>query len=724
MAGLAECELGLGFEATGTLGGRGLGAYMSVHNNGPLDPVDQWLVAWTLPNDRLEAGTVDGVILVSAGVNGAPLRVVNTDSNAQIPVGGSKSFSFRMDSLQSSSEGLSRAPSDLSVNGKVCRPADGRASADLCVAPAVLPTLSNASSSSGGGGESAGCSVEYCCGKRLEADPSSVPAEEPPFLVSTWGLCDTRASISQFQLRVENSSIPLLLVTVQPSGGFSLCDVQDSLPANTALEVILSSDTPLDALSMGLVDLSNLTSDTLSPEQLSTPTSPCKTFEPQALPNIQEQYWPHPWRCVEISTTGGRGANAFVLQNTGATPINMVLGSIATRGAGDPAAIGGSASLLRATSESFGEAPETSWVQEGVNYLFIVFPLVALVVGAVGLAVLARRKVWPWAHPPAPTRKEDVHVLLFRQGTVLRSPSRSHLGGARDSYEGERPLDGDIPVIDFDNEIVLERVLGSGSFGAVHQGRLNGKNVAVKMMHSVTSEKDLESVRMEVAAMAGLKHPRVVRLLACCLEPPNVCLVQELAENGSLHSALHPPGMGANRRLDYLTLLRIAIDIADGMSYLHPSLVHRDLKTQNILLDRSCRAQVCDFGIAKFKERTFLTTLKAQAGTPAYMAPEMFEGSSEISEKCDVYSFAVILWEMITGEVPWDGATPMQVIFAVGVQRQRLPLPPSCPEAMQGLVERCWAADPGVRPGFPEILQSLLVERRRALAVAGVQPRP
>ena len=78
----------------------------------------------------------------------------------------------------------------------------------------------------------------------------------------------------------------------------------------------------------------------------------------------------------------------------------------------------------------------------------------------------------------------------------------------------------------------------------------------------------------------------------------------------------------------------------------------------------------------------------------------------------------------ITGEVPWDGATPMQVIFAVGVQRQRLPLPPSCPEAMQGLVERCWAADPGVRPGFPEILQSLLVERRRALAVAGVQPRP
>ena len=402
----------------------------------------------------------------------------------------------------------------------------------------------------------------------------------------------------------------------------------------------------------------------------------------------------------------------------------MVLGSVAILGDQGTDAIGGSASLLRATSDTLGEVPEdvnvegVSWVQEGVNYLFIVFPLVALVVGALGIAVLSRRKVWPWSHPRAPTRKEDVHVLLFRHA---RSPSR----GTHDSNEGEGLPSDAIPVINFEDKIVLERVLGSGSFGAVHQGRLNGKNVAVKMMHSVTSEKDLESVRMEVAAMAGLKHPRVVRLLACCLEPPNVCLVQELAENGSLHSALHPPTGGVTKRcLDYLTLLRIAIDIADGMSYLHPSLVHRDLKTQNILLDRSCRAQVCDFGIAKFKERTFLTTLKAQAGTPAYMAPEMFEGSSEISEKCDVYSFAVILWEMVSGEVPWDGATPMQVIFAVGVQRQRLPLPPSCPAALQMLIERCWTADPGLRPGFPEILQSLLVERRRALAVTETQPRP
>ena len=371
--------------------------------------------------------------------------------------------------------------------------------------------------------------------------------------------------------------------------------------------------------------------------------------------------------------------------------------------------------MLRATSLTLNKAPATFWIQRDVNFLYVVIPLAVLIAGLLGFTFYARRKKgWIWTISPEPSSKEDVHVLLFRQ---MRSPSKGRLGDAYDS-EGDAPLSGIIPIDDFEKEIVLEGVLGSGSFGAVHRGRLNGRKVAVKMMHSVTSDKDLENVRQEVAAMAGLEHPRVVRLLACCLEPPNVCLVQELAENGSLHSLLHQPAGGSKPELDYPTLLRIAIDIADGMSYLHPGIVHRDLKPQNILLGRNFRAQVCDFGIAKFKERTFLTTLKAQAGTPAYMAPEMFEGSCEISEKCDVYSFAVILWEMAAAEVPWDGATPMQVIFAVGVQRQRLPLPPSCPAALLQLIERCWAADPRVRPGFHEILQSLLVERRRALALA------
>ena len=706
--------MGLTFEASGGLGAPGLGAYMTVQNNGPVLGMDQWLVAWALPHDRLEAGTVDGAILVSAGANGAPLRVVNTDSNAKIPVGGSKSFSFRMEAAQVDTIGLSRAPSDLSVNGKICRPGDGRQPAELCVVPSEKPSPS-ASSFSGVGG---GCSVEFCCGKRLE-DPAKEVTEEQPFFISTWGLCETRASISQFQLQVVNSSIPLLLVTLQPSGGFSLCDVKEDLPPDTALQIILSSDSPVSVLSTGLLDASNITTAAPTPSDLSTAIAPCTAFDPQELPNIQEQYWPHPWTCLTVSSVTGSPSNTLIVQNNGTTPINMVLGSIVARSDQALAAIGGSSSMLRATtlSDTFEEASPSSWIETDVNFLYVVMPLVAVLVAGLGLniAISAKRnKGGLKLRLPRSAGREDTHVVLFKN---ILSPGK---GGAG-NFEESNPPSGVIQIVDFEEEILLEEILGSGSFGAVHKGRLNGEPVAVKMMHSITCDRDLVNVRQEVAAMAGLGHPRVVRLLACCLEPPNVCLVQELAENGSLHSALHS-GDGKGQRLNYLTLLRIATDIADGMCYLHPTIVHRDLKSQNILLDRNCRAQVCDFGIAKFKERTFLTTHKA-GGTPAYMAPEMFEGSSEISEKCDVFSFAVILWEMATVQVPWEGATPMQVIFAVGVQKQRLPFPLNCPAALQRLVERCWAADPCARPGFPEILQILLVERRRALAAASTPPQ-
>lgn len=108
-------------------------------------------------------------------------------------------------------------------------------------------------------------------------------------------------------------------------------------------------------------------------------------------------------------------------------------------------------------------------------------------------------------------------------------------------------------------------------------------------------------------------------------------------------------------------VLTLATDICSAMAYLHPNVVHRDLKPQNVLLDSHGRAKVCDFGIAKFKESTFMTTQNATAGTPAYMAPEMFEGVA-LTEKVDVFSFGVMVWESYTGSIPWkDYDNPMQV---------------------------------------------------------------
>ena len=143
------------------------------------------------------------------------------------------------------------------------------------------------------------------------------------------------------------------------------------------------------------------------------------------------------------------------------------------------------------------------------------------------------------------------------------------------------------------------------------------------------------------------------------------------------------------------------------MAYLHPRIVHRDLKPQNVLLGADGRAKVCDFGIAKFKDRTFVSTVNGQAGTPAYMAPELFDGA-QVTEKVDVYSFAVLVWECLTGRVPWaDVPSPMQVIYYVGVLGQRPQMPAGCLPALRALIEACWAETPAARPRFQEVLVRL-----------------
>ena len=264
------------------------------------------------------------------------------------------------------------------------------------------------------------------------------------------------------------------------------------------------------------------------------------------------------------------------------------------------------------------------------------------------------------------------------------------------------------------NQVTLYDQLGSGAFGTVYRADWCGRPVAVKVLQMTcrsASAREMDSFRREVEVLSSLKHPNIIQFLAACTVPPNICIIEELAEGGSLHARLHgKPGARRRAPLAYTELLRIAGGIADAMVYLHPKVVHRDLKSQNVLLDARGEALVCDFGIAKYKDRTFVSTANGQAGTPAYMAPEMFDGAG-ITEKVDVFAFGVLLWEMLTGEVPWSHVpSPMQIIYCVGVMSQRLPIPPACPAALRVLIERCWAEQPADRPGFVEILAELRSE--------------
>ncbi|KAG2501064.1 hypothetical protein HYH03_000883 [Edaphochlamys debaryana] len=273
-------------------------------------------------------------------------------------------------------------------------------------------------------------------------------------------------------------------------------------------------------------------------------------------------------------------------------------------------------------------------------------------------------------------------------------------------------------AIDFARDVVLERRIGSGAYGTVYSGRWGGGRVAVKVVPLAEGEGGavcpaaVESIRQEVQVLSRLSHPHIIRFFGACLAPPNVCIVEELAAGGSLHGRLHARRRATGAKIyppmSLIQVLRLGLDVAGAMAYLHSlNVVHRDLKPQNVLLDESGAAKVADFGIAKIKDRTLMSTRNAHAGTPAYMAPEQFEGRP-VGEKVDVYAFGVTLWECLTGEQPWaELQNPMQVIFVVGVQCQRPPLPPTTPPDLAALIAACWADDPAARPAFVEVIGAL-----------------
>ncbi|KXZ44336.1 hypothetical protein GPECTOR_69g429 [Gonium pectorale] len=296
-------------------------------------------------------------------------------------------------------------------------------------------------------------------------------------------------------------------------------------------------------------------------------------------------------------------------------------------------------------------------------------------------------------------------------------------------------------AIDFARDVVLERRIGSGAYGTVYRGRWSGRPVACKVVPLLEGDsgavcpKAVESIRQEVQVLSRLSHPHIVQFYGACLAPPHVCIVEELAAGGSLHNRLHAKRRGSNEKLrppmSYVEVLRLGLEVASAMAYLHPHVVHRDLKPQNVLLDAAGRAKVCDFGIAKIKDRTLLSTRNTHAGTPAYMAPEQFEGRP-VSEKVDVYAFGMTLYECLTGEQPWSELqNPMQVIFLVGVQCQRPPLPASTPAPLAELINACWADSPDDRPPFTQVLhwlQAALVAATAptssATPIAPAQQRP
>ncbi|KAG8491318.1 hypothetical protein CXB51_014467 [Gossypium anomalum] len=253
------------------------------------------------------------------------------------------------------------------------------------------------------------------------------------------------------------------------------------------------------------------------------------------------------------------------------------------------------------------------------------------------------------------------------------------------------------------------------SYGEVYRADWNGTEVAVKKFLDQDFSGDaLVQFKCEVEIMLRLRHPNVVLFMGAVTRSPHFSILTEFLPRGSLYKLLHR----SNPQLDEKRRMRMALDVAKGMNYLHtsnPTIVHRDLKTPNLLVDKNWVVKVCDFGLSRMKHHTFLSS-KSTAGTPEWMAPEILR-NEPANEKCDVYSFGVVLWELVTLRIPWKGLNPMQVVGAVGFQNRRLEIPEDIDPMVAQIIRECWQTEPHLRPSFAQLMSRL----RRLLPVSRVK---
>ncbi|CAB4306702.1 unnamed protein product [Prunus armeniaca] len=194
--------------------------------------------------------------------------------------------------------------------------------------------------------------------------------------------------------------------------------------------------------------------------------------------------------------------------------------------------------------------------------------------------------------------------------------------------------------------------LGEGGFGAVYKGELlDGTIIAVKQLSSKSKQGNREFVN-EIGMISALKHPNLVRLYGCCIEGNQLLLVYEYMENNSLAHSLFGQEKGI-LKLDWPTRQKICVGIARGLAFMHEEstlkIVHRDIKTTNILLDRDLNPKISDFGLAKLNEEEKSHISTRVAGTIGYMAPE-YALWGHLTDKVDVYGFGVVALELVSGK--------------------------------------------------------------------------
>ncbi|XP_072993847.1 serine/threonine-protein kinase STY46-like isoform X2 [Typha latifolia] len=264
------------------------------------------------------------------------------------------------------------------------------------------------------------------------------------------------------------------------------------------------------------------------------------------------------------------------------------------------------------------------------------------------------------------------------------------------------PTDG-TDVWELDVKLLsVDKKLASGSYGDVYHGTYCSQDVAVKVLNPERINLDMQQeFAQEVYIMRKVRHKNVVQFIGACTKTPSLCIVTEYMSGGSVYDYLHKK----KRVFNLPTLLRVALDISKGMNFLHQNnIIHRDLKSANLLMDEKEVVKVADFGVARVKVQSGIMT--AETGTYRWMAPEVIE-HRPYDQKADVFSFGVLMWELLTGKIPYEHLTPLQAALGVVQKRLRPTIPKNTHPKIAELLEKCWQHNPTQRPEFSEIIVTL-----------------
>ncbi|KAK4786421.1 hypothetical protein SAY86_003110 [Trapa natans] len=300
------------------------------------------------------------------------------------------------------------------------------------------------------------------------------------------------------------------------------------------------------------------------------------------------------------------------------------------------------------------------------------------------------------------------HSVINRRGRVTHVLSDDAL--ARALMDQNTPTWG---LENFDEWTLELRKLNmgepfaQGAFGKLYRGTYHGEEVAIKILERPENDPEKaqlmeQQFQQEVMMLATLKHPNIVRFIGACRKPLVWCIVTEYAKGGSVRSFL---SRRQNRAVPLRLAVKQALDVARGMAYVHGlGFIHRDLKSDNLLINSDKTIKIADFGVARIEVQT--EGMTPETGTYRWMAPEMIQ-HRHYTQKVDVYSFGIVLWELITGMLPFQNMTAVQAAFAVVNKGVRPIIPSDCLPILSEIMTRCWDPNPEVRPPFSEIVMML-----------------